>query len=98
MAEVPSEIHRLVDARAAARAAKDFARADEIRDELAAAGWRIVDGSDGRSTVEPVAPVDASAARAAASGDALDRTSGYAASLHWVCEGWPDAIDRAIAS
>ena len=30
-----------------ARAAKDFARADEIRDELAALGWEVRDSADG---------------------------------------------------
>ncbi len=30
-----------------ARAAKDFGRADEIRDELAALGWTVRDSADG---------------------------------------------------
>jgi cysteinyl-tRNA synthetase len=37
----------LLDAREAARAAKDWAEADRIRDELAALGWVVRDGGDG---------------------------------------------------
>ena len=40
----------LVDARAAARAARDLARADALRAELEAAGWEVIDWPDG-STV-----------------------------------------------
>ncbi len=45
---VPADIQRLVDDRAEARDARDFATADAIRDELAAAGWSVVDGPDGQ--------------------------------------------------
>ena len=41
------EVEALIGERNAARAAKDFARADEIRDRLAAAGIAIEDGPDG---------------------------------------------------
>jgi cysteinyl-tRNA synthetase len=40
-------IQALIDERAAAKRNKDFARADEIRDQLAADGIRIEDGPDG---------------------------------------------------
>ncbi|MDX6410752.1 MAG: cysteinyl-tRNA synthetase, partial [Gaiellaceae bacterium] len=42
----PAEIHKLAEQRQAARVAKDFAQADRLRDELAAAGWvaRDVEG------------------------------------------------------
>ena len=39
----PEEIRKLGQERQAARVAKDFARADQLRDEIAAAGWEVVD-------------------------------------------------------
>ena len=41
------EVEPLIDARNAARAAKDFAKADRIRDELAAMGVALKDGPEG---------------------------------------------------
>jgi cysteinyl-tRNA synthetase len=45
-----AEIQRLVDARIAARKAKDFAESDRIRDQLAAAGVIVEDKPGGKST------------------------------------------------
>jgi cysteinyl-tRNA synthetase len=45
--EVPSEITALLEARLAARKAKDFKRADAIRDELKGKGWVIEDTPKG---------------------------------------------------
>jgi cysteinyl-tRNA synthetase len=45
--EVPAEIAALVEARLAARKARDFKRADAIRDELKAKGWAIEDTPKG---------------------------------------------------
>ncbi|HLH57163.1 MAG TPA: cysteine--tRNA ligase, partial [Verrucomicrobiae bacterium] len=45
--EVPEEITALVEARQAARKARDFKRADAIRDELKAKGWVIDDTPKG---------------------------------------------------
>ena len=45
---VPAEIQALVDARATARTAKQWAESDRLRDELAAKGWEIRDGKDGQ--------------------------------------------------
>jgi cysteinyl-tRNA synthetase len=41
--EVPEEISQLLEARQAARKAKDFKRSDGVRDELKAKGWIIED-------------------------------------------------------
>jgi cysteinyl-tRNA synthetase len=46
-AEADSTAHELMMEREGARAAKDFARADGIRDELAALGWTVRDSADG---------------------------------------------------
>ncbi len=46
-AEVPAEIVALLEARQAARKAKDFEKSDTIRDELKAKGWAIEDTSKG---------------------------------------------------
>ena len=45
--EIPAEIQALADARTAAKQARDFKRADAIRDELKAKGWVIEDTPKG---------------------------------------------------
>jgi cysteinyl-tRNA synthetase len=45
--EVPAEITALLDARQAARKAKDFKKSDAIRDELKTKGWAIEDTPKG---------------------------------------------------
>jgi len=50
----PAEVVELAERRAAARASRDFAEADRLRDELRAAGWEVRDGADGPELV-PVA-------------------------------------------
>ena len=47
--EIPPEIQALLDARAQARAAKNWAESDRLRDEIAAAGWLVKDSRDGQS-------------------------------------------------
>src|SRR5919109_3102918 len=47
--EVPSDVQALLDERIAAREAKDFAKADEIRDRLTKMGWEVMDLPDGTS-------------------------------------------------
>ena len=46
---VDAETRRLADARDEARTARDWARADALRDELVAQGWIVEDGPDGTS-------------------------------------------------
>ena len=95
---VPPDIVALAERRAAARAARDFAAADALRDELLAAGWAVTDGPDGwdLSPAGPAAPSGPSAAHDVAR--VLEEPATALASVHWVCEGWPEDIDRAIAA
>ncbi len=44
---VPAEIMELVEKRIAAKKAKDFKKADSLRDELKALGWEVLDKKDG---------------------------------------------------
>ncbi|TMK56392.1 MAG: cysteine--tRNA ligase [Actinobacteria bacterium] len=50
-AESDERALELMQEREAARAAKEFARADELRDELAGMGWTVRDSADGPSLV-----------------------------------------------
>ncbi|GAB4465021.1 MAG: cysteine--tRNA ligase [Armatimonadaceae bacterium] len=43
----PAEVMALVEARQAARKARDFARSDSLRDEIAALGWEVADTPQG---------------------------------------------------
>lgn len=47
-ADVPPEIQAMADQRQQARANKDFAKADELRNKLTEAGWIIEDNADGQ--------------------------------------------------
>jgi cysteinyl-tRNA synthetase len=51
--ETPPEIAVLAERRWAARTGRDFAAADALRSELAAAGWSMLDGKDGYK-LEPI--------------------------------------------
>lgn len=53
-AEIPAEIQALADARAKARAEKNWAESDRLRDELAAKGWQVRDSKEGQ-TLKPLA-------------------------------------------
>ena len=50
-AEAPEEVEQIASDREAARAARDFDRADRLRDQLAERGWEIRDTPDGARLV-----------------------------------------------
>jgi Glycosyl transferase family 2 len=93
----PAEIVRLAEERARARSSRDFATADELRDRIQAAGWTVVDEPDGWR-LDPVAPEPEEPTRGAAHDvpSALDEPATFEFTLQWVCEGWPEDIDRAV--
>jgi cysteinyl-tRNA synthetase len=47
--DIPEEAFKLLTIRQEARAAKDWKKSDEIRDQLTALGFTVVDGKDGAS-------------------------------------------------
>jgi cysteinyl-tRNA synthetase len=51
--KAPSDVTALAEKRWAAKQAKDFATADALRKEIAAAGWSMLDRKDGY-TLEPL--------------------------------------------
>jgi GT2 family glycosyltransferase len=86
---LPDEVRRLLDERSAAREARDWARADALRDEIAALGWDVQDavgGSTARPTLapEPDAP------------DRLDEAATVAASVQLVAEDHPADLARCL--
>ncbi len=48
----PAEVLALAEQRAAARARKDFAESDRLRDQIAGLGWTVQDTKDGQSLVK----------------------------------------------
>src|SRR3954453_8077117 len=83
----PDEVQRLGQRRADARAAKDFAAADALRNEIAELGWAVTDapggfpperGDPGQPAPGPAAAPDGPAA--------LEREPIYDVAIHWVCE------------
>jgi Glycosyl transferase family 2 len=98
MTDVPGDVVRLAEERAAARTAKDFAQADSLRDRITEEGWTVVD-EPGGYRLEPLTDQPAPQVR----GRPIDVVSvleyepDMDVSVQWVCEGWPEDIERAIA-
>jgi len=92
------EAQALVAERAAARAERDFARADALRDRIAELGFRVVDGPGG-STLEPVeSPPTAPARQSAHEVESLlDEPPTADVTVHLLVEGWPEDAVRALA-
>lgn len=96
----PDEVRALVAERAAAREARDFGRADELRDRIEALGWEVQDGRSG-STVRPVlppAPAGTGYADASLLASRLDEPATLRLSVVLLAEDHPDDLARAIAS
>lgn len=92
MSDLPPDVRRLLDARAAARDARDWPRADALRDELAALGWEPQDGASG-STARPILAAAPEAPAAAQ----LDVPATVTASVQVVADDHPDDLARCLA-
>jgi len=92
----PEDVQRLAGERADARAAKDFALADELRDRIRELGWEVTD-QPGGFALQPVSSEVDGPVRPADVPSLLEADTTFEVSVHWVCEGWLDDIDRALA-
>ena len=102
MSEAPQDVRDLAAERSERRAAKDFAGADVLRARIAALGWAVLD-EPGGWRLEPSAPEPSKAGvaerhRASDVASVLDQPATADVSMHWVVEGWPEDVVRAIAS
>jgi cysteinyl-tRNA synthetase len=94
--DVPEEVRALAAERQEARAAKDFSRADALREAIAELGFRVVDSPQG-PTFERLVPSEAPRLRARDVPSVLDEPPTADVSVHWVVEGWPEDVVRALA-
>jgi cysteinyl-tRNA synthetase len=100
--EPPPEVKAAAHARAAARAAHDWPRADALKAEIEAAGWKVIDrGTDFR--LDPAAPPtveDGETVRygsSAAVPSVLDEGPSAAFSVQLLAEDWPTDLARTLA-
>jgi hypothetical protein len=90
----PPEVVALAERRAAARAAKDFAASDALRDEIAALGWVVRDAADGWTLAEKP-PYDVYASV----NDLPDRSAEpdtRPVTVALLAEGWADDVRRCV--
>jgi GT2 family glycosyltransferase len=95
---VPDDVRRMLDQRSSARAARDWQRADELRDRIAALGWEVQDGPGG-STARPLLPPVAAPTGYADPEDLaslLDEPATVTVSLQVVAEDHADDLHRAL--
>ena len=100
MTAVPEQVKALADRRVRARAERDFAAADAIRDQLAEHGWLIRDVPGGYELApRPPYPVHAdlpTLVRAVEGPASAVRGSGRRATVGLLAEGWPDDLRRCV--
>lgn len=90
---VPDDVVALAEERARARADKDWARSDELRDAIAGRGWLVRDTADGFDLSERP-PYDV--ARDAAALAALPPVTGFAVVAGIVVDGWADDLRTCV--
>jgi cellulose synthase/poly-beta-1,6-N-acetylglucosamine synthase-like glycosyltransferase len=99
---IPDDVLSLAHDRAAARGAQDWGAADRIRDEIEAAGWRIVDrGTD--FALELAHPPTVAEGDVVSYGSSevvpsrLDEPATGTATIVLVATDWPRDVERALA-
>jgi hypothetical protein len=88
--DAPAEIRELADRRAQARAARDFALADQLREDIAAAGWVVRDAAGGYA-LEPKPAYDV-LPEVGGLAALSPRGQRHGAVVTLLVEGWPDDV------
>ena len=94
----PDAVRRLVEERSAARAARDFERADALRDSIHALGWEVQDAPGG-PTLRPILPsddADAGFISAESLASRLDEEPTVRLSVLLVADDHPGDLARAV--
>src|SRR5436190_6778770 len=97
MSDAPAEVDALARGRAEARAARDFATADELRAEIAALGWSVLDRPDGFE-LEPLPPWQVLADLDAVASTPSSLSASRRATVALLVEGWPDDVRACLDS
>jgi GT2 family glycosyltransferase len=92
--QIPAEVERLLAERQIARASKDFARADAIRDEIAGLGFDIRDSPTGATAEARASFATLDPARIES---VLEEPPQRAFSVHLLYEGFSDDVERFLA-
>jgi hypothetical protein len=90
----PPEVVALAAARTEARAARDFAAADRLRDEIAAAGWLVTDAPDG-PVLRPRPPYDVLADVRPLPDESASADT-HRATVSVLVDGWPDDVRTCL--
>jgi hypothetical protein len=92
--DAPAEVVALAEQRAEARAARDFAAADRLRDEIAAAGWVVADTAAGFD-LRPRPPYDVLPSLGGLP-DHSHVADHRRATVSVVVDGWPDDVRTCL--
>jgi hypothetical protein len=85
---IPDQVTALAEERGVARVNKDFARSDQLRDAIAAAGWLIKDTAEGYSLTQ--APPFGITANLGALVDQYAQSISGTAVVLVIVDGWPE--------
>jgi cysteinyl-tRNA synthetase len=103
VSEAPDDVRALAEARQRARQARDFARADELRDRIRRAGFDVADTPSGWELAPHAAEAPARAAtvhtRSEDVPSVLQLPPAFdGPSIQWVIQGWPEDVLRSLHS
>jgi hypothetical protein len=94
----PEDVRRLAEERAARRAGHEFEAADDLRDRIAEAGFRVADRPDGGYELTPLEPRPTRRLRPSEVPSVLAEAPTAEWTIHWLHQGWPEDIVRGAAS